>query len=171
MSYTIQTIYFMIADGTYYPTHYPTQNPPHTTISPHDTNQICSCRLLFSIPMTTYPLPSKSWHSEFHTVVQGLVSSTFYMLITFCTFPKYIICFTFIKNIIWFSYFTTNAIMVQCYIAFFVPSLYIDVTPCLVWKLSAVHASLMLFFAFWCFENQKMSPVITSLTILTYINR
>ena len=43
------------------------------TISPHDTNQICSCRLLFSIPMTTYPLPSKSWHSEFRTVVQGLV--------------------------------------------------------------------------------------------------
>ena len=46
-----------------------THNPPHMTISPHDTNQICSCRLLFSIPMTT----SKSWHSEFRTVVQGLV--------------------------------------------------------------------------------------------------
>ena len=43
------------------------------TISPHDTNQICSCRLPFSIPMITHPLPSKSWHSEFRTVVQGLV--------------------------------------------------------------------------------------------------
>ena len=88
MFYTIQTIYFLKAGDTHYPvthcplTHHPhrptiptkpTHNPPHMTISPHDTNQICSCRLLFSIPMTTYPLPSKSWHSEFRTVVQGLV--------------------------------------------------------------------------------------------------
>ena len=61
----------------------PTHNPFHMKISPHDTNQIWSCCLLFSIPMTTHPLPSKSWHSEFRTVVQGLVLSS-------CCYAKWI---------------------------------------------------------------------------------
>ena len=56
-----------------YHTHKTHLNPPHMTIFPHDTNQICLCRLLFNIPMTTHPLPPKSWHSEFRTIVQGLV--------------------------------------------------------------------------------------------------
>ena len=49
-------------------------HPPSMKISPHDTNQICACRLLFSTLMTTHPLPSESWHSEFRTVVRGLVT-------------------------------------------------------------------------------------------------